>query len=1012
MRSVILMVLVLGLLVGGFVIFLSFQSETETRSRPISSQVSSTTASSMPSPTTSTRPTVSPLPGTQPSGDSVLGAGEEVWIQQFDRQSGDLTSEFRAARYDPPQNGTVHVILPEARFYTRDGQVLTISARNGEVIMPEQTRKTDRMDSIQGAPPSRGTLYDVVLGILETPDAVQPSLTCQVPVVAFDHDSLRLYTVQTEIDGRIVPADRVPVTIRGQEYDFDGQGLSVRWNQRDQRLEHLQIEHGGRLVVKKPDPFGQWAMSFQQSSQKPNPEPLQSPLDIQLVQADPVEARRMSAEEMEVRRQKRLAAARRAAQEASKSPREPVAYRASFSDNILIHEADRPIGSADRMIVTFTLEKQNTDTPASTQPQPHQRAARGPATRRSSTTKPATQINPVEITWTGPLTIVPLKYEESGLRAPEDRSVRFEGSPVRLEREGNQIQAASITAASVGERFSARGSDKDGPVVLKNLDGTTLQTPQLDIVGTRGIVQGKSRADMILKDEQSQPQILTATWTDSGTIDFHKSDNALLIQQAELIGQIRVQHPQISLDSEKLKIAFAESTNAQQSQLRQVEASGSAKAVIKNQDQVQMIQAQALQLGSRVGQDGKPVFDRLLAREKVIFTGEGQTLSCDQLEASLRADSDQKPQLSEMKAEGSVRYTGPNQTQAQADELSVVQKEGIEQITLRGRQAVIQDQQNRLTGSMIRFTADGAKASVIGAGTLKVVPTDARERPTKPITLTWEDGFELDGERNNATISGNIRVISEGDDGSVHQASARKMVVRLADHPSQRSSPMSGKRIQSVSLVENVEVASVLKSPNDPNTTLRRTHLFASQADLEVNGQGQLQSVSIPVEGRMLFENHPPKDGNTNSSTSETGFKGAVALQWTKSLTYNSSSGQMVVDGDVVIVHQPLEGDAVRVLTRRLIADIHQTAETGASRLEKVYTEGGTSFISPKVRFDASQAVYEPTPDRIIVRGTPRQPVEMFDESGLSSGTYEEIWWSIKDNRPERLKNVTGSLRQ
>ncbi|GIW76337.1 MAG: hypothetical protein KatS3mg104_1400 [Phycisphaerae bacterium] len=140
--------------------------------------------------------------------------------------------------------------------------------------------------------------------------------------------------------------------------------------------------------------------------------------------------------------------------------------------------------------------------------------------------------------------------------------------------------------------------------------------------------------------------------------------------------------------------------------------------------------------------------------------------------------------------------------------------------------------------------------------------------------------------------------------------------------------------------------------------------------------------------------------------------EGAVGLQWSKSLTYTAASEQMIVDGDVVIVYEPIEGDTIRVLTRRLIADIHQMPETGVSRLEKVYSEGGTSVIGQKVRFDAAQAVYEPDSDRIVVRGTPRQPVEIFDESGLSSGTYEEIWWSLKENRPERLKNVTGNLRQ
>ena len=43
--------------------------------------------------------------------------------------------------------------------------------------------------------------------------------------------------------------------MRGK-YEFDGRGLTIRWNDRDRRLELLEIAHGERLIVKEPGALG------------------------------------------------------------------------------------------------------------------------------------------------------------------------------------------------------------------------------------------------------------------------------------------------------------------------------------------------------------------------------------------------------------------------------------------------------------------------------------------------------------------------------------------------------------------------------------------------------------------------------------------------------------------------------------------------------------------------------------------------------------------------------------
>ena len=42
----------------------------------------------------------------------------------------------------------------------------------------------------------------------------------------------------------------MPVTVRGRDYDFDGRGLRIQWNELNQRLQLLEIAHGESLTVK------------------------------------------------------------------------------------------------------------------------------------------------------------------------------------------------------------------------------------------------------------------------------------------------------------------------------------------------------------------------------------------------------------------------------------------------------------------------------------------------------------------------------------------------------------------------------------------------------------------------------------------------------------------------------------------------------------------------------------------------------------------------------------------
>ncbi|MGN6625117.1 MAG: hypothetical protein ACTHLN_00735, partial [Tepidisphaeraceae bacterium] len=605
MRSVVMLIVVLVVLVGGFAVFMLTQGTTkEYKVQQIAS------------PTTLPRP----VPATQ--GDVKLGAGNEVWIQGFNKKTGELTNEFRADRYDPPVGNRVHVIHPDSRFYENNGQVMTVTAEYGDMVMAEGARKPGQIEAISNQPPQNGVLHNVTLGLLENAEATVPILTAKLPILAFDNDTLRMNTIDWKNGDVLVPADQVPVTVRGRDYDFDGQGLVLRYNQRDQRLEFLQVAHGKRLLIKNTQAFAPGSTT---QPDETSMLPLQmGDRPIELVDADPAAAPKLSAEERERHRLKREAAARAATQPAppsrrkgrrpsttttkpasSKPAREPVAYRAHFEDNVIVKEGPTQIGQADAMFTTFMSGQaksgtQSTSAPTSAPatepstglpmtsgvqspgmipvpslpaaapaalsatpvragaspaaPRAHRNAAHPPTTAPTraalAPAGAASQPNqPIEITWTGKLTVQPEPLAKAGLISSTDRIIEFVGRPAHLDRQGASVDAPYVWAGVEGDRFKAIGNDQFPQITLKNADGSSLITHAVDSDGENVVITGKSVAESMIAQADGTSQKVITHWTDVANLHLITADNgSKAIDQATFKGNVDVQHPQLHLN--------------------------------------------------------------------------------------------------------------------------------------------------------------------------------------------------------------------------------------------------------------------------------------------------------------------------------------------------------------------------------------------------------------------------------------------------------------------------------
>ena len=1072
MRSILITAGVLVALIAAFLVFLVVQKP----SAPLVKRTHRGAAS---------------LPSVKEGGGSQLGGGEGGWVQRFDPKSGELISELRAKHYDPPIDNVVHVIDPEARFYAKDGQVMTLNANTGDITLAPAARKSEGLEGLQSQPPSRGKLYDVTLRLYEADDDEAPVLVATLPVVEFDNDTLRLNTPAMLKDGQQIAADRVPVMVRGRDYDFDGEGLIVHYNQRDNRLERLEVAHGKRLIIKHPENLGKDGGLALAGPLTDNGRP------IEFATADMEPARRMSSDERERRLQRRAAAARRAKREAatrpatrqaSTRPRELFSYIATFHDDVKLTESGEPIGTADTMAVTFA-SKTDAEMPATqpaTQPavavaravqpqtQPVRRsrptantrpavvqpAASQPAVARTS---PATAPSgPVEVTWTGKLIVVPKKLVESGLRSPRDRIVQFSGRPTTLKRQGSTITAAMITAAAEGDRMRAAPDATTPQVTLTDANGTTVVTEAIEADGDNANLHGKSRAEIVLNASDTpaaasqpttQPAKLVTTWDKLATFRLTtRPGNKRGIERAIFNGNVHVDHPQLNMTSDMLALGFTQPPTAKQPQVSTVRADGSVKATVHSSDGTpQSITSETLDLATATDADNKLAVRAMHAHGSVVASDPKQVLKADDLTVTpsapvATAGGKAVPvalAVDQMTAAGNVHFATADGATAEADRLSVDKVDGGQWITLVGTPAKVTDPRMTVAGNYIRVNADnGGHAIIDGPGTLHAVQATADGKPGQPIDVAWVKSMDYNGAANKAGVIGGVNIVTRATDGTISTAKGETLDLVLADAPTTQPAKKpaatkpsdkpaglavgggAGKVVKSFTLYGqsggNIEVTSELHDPADATKLVRLAYLEAANATVDMNPDGTLGGMNVPVGGRLLYENNGQPGAATApaapsvpapAANNPAGGNGTVAIEWNKSMTYQPAKQQAVIDGDVHVVRQANGQPAMTLAAPRVVADVTGNAAPGGVQLKRVTAQNAT-LSTPQATINAATAAYDPTLNQVIAKGTPREPVKWFDDKGLSKGSFGEIWWNLKTNQPDKLVDVAVEMNR
>ncbi len=1013
-----------------------------------------------------TRPSV-PIAPPATTGESrpVLQSGEDVWIKTYDEKTGLLASQFRASRYDPQPDGAVNVTTPEAEFFFPDGRIVRMQGTHGRVIMPADATKNP-VDKGPNAPPSRGELYDVTIATYGSLRPRHALLVCRVNNIAFDNDTFRIATESfTKPDGTLVLADQVPVQVRGDEYDFDGRGLTIRWNDRDRRLQLLEIAHGESLTIKSQQVLQ--GLSTGQSSARDVRSSSPEAIDHQPSTTNSLAAKRggndavLVADVQPPPRLKKPASVKDAPS-TQQSPGD--SYRATFAGGVRITQAEQPLAQAETMRVDFFSggDSAQPATPttagagkkkAASARQHAAQPAATPASTPAAATQPLPQ--PVVIRWPGKLVVVPLD-EPPGTLEPGEMNIEMSSNstPVVLNNQGSEITCASFLYGGGGRSLLVRSSPQVPQITLKDSAGKTLRTSSIDYDQSTGkaVLQGAGNADFPLSAQQDGSTGLAhASWNKSCIITLAgQAREQMTIEQADVEGDVGIDHPRMKLRSDTLQVSFAPSPRGDasgNSQIKEFVAGGDVRCDLTDeQEKVHHITSDRLALATGPGgAEGKIVPKTVTADGNVHTFDEELDLRSGHLIAALSATTQptDQPRVENLFAQQDVVFNAKD-TSGRCQQLTATAVGDDYDVKLSGQpSASVTVGQSALVGPIINVQPKRQKMEVVGGGSLRGRQHRDAPSPSQPFEVTWSDGLTFDGAANLAIVNGNVLLTTESSDGSKNTGTAARLVMELADDPKATTKPaskpqdpmaasagsMGNKIVRTVTLDENTELNSVLADAQ--GTPLRRLHLFARTARAEALAKRFV----VPVPGRMLFEDRrattQPTSGPASAPAALLGdLGGATAFQWQKQFVYDQALHRAEMTGQVVIVHQDSTGggEPFRLEAARVAADLEEdpastTApatrpggallpDASSAKVKLLTADGGVRFISSQIRFDADQVFLDPRRNLLLARGTDRTPVQVYDEKGISSGSFSEISWNTMTQQIENMHDVQARVRK
>ncbi len=218
-------------------------------------------------------------------------------------------------------------------------------------------------------------------------------------------------------------------------------------------------------------------------------------------------------------------------------------------------------------------------------------------------------------------------------------AIRLVGSPVILTPEGSTVRAAAVTYRNPDGAVQLENSPAQPLVDVKQDRGMTFTAESVNYDPTKAmaIITGKSNLHLPLEEKHEQ---LTASWTDRGVLHFtSKAMQPDSVDHVDLFGNVKVDHPLFTLNSNELALALEKSAIVAPGAkpaliLKSATATGNVQCrMLRPGQPSQEIDGDDLILGTIAGPDGKLSPRTVVADGHVKAINAGQELHAGHLEA-------------------------------------------------------------------------------------------------------------------------------------------------------------------------------------------------------------------------------------------------------------------------------------------------------------------------------------------------------------------------------------------
>ena len=853
-------------------------------------------------------------------------------------------------------------------------------------------------------------------------------------------DMIRIFVEDMSIDQDLLEINTDnSVVVFSAEADIIGEGLTLRWNESPGELRLLRIKRGRSIhVYNIPAEVNLIAMPGEEEAEiAPDGDHDESADDEPNDRADFGPAQPGDAAETTAASQDPAEAPASAdaepesadAQDAAdaEQPRQNI-YLAEFHDNVSVDSGSRRLWGADRLTLQFEWGgraeeglrerlSQPTDeqfmSPELTEPSPNaddNNAASGAAGRTAdrsardpedanvdsggtgdSQDQPeqadAEAIEPVIIMWQGELNITPIGY------TPEPSTRRYVvtavGNNVHLE-DPQASASCQVAVFRNPERTGELRGSVDMPATLYLAGGQEIISPEVsfdlpagkvNMAGPGMIIQARGTPSRQLTEaELSQIGALS----DAGSISWRDRAEATFGTARVTLDDGTIERRQYIEDA----IFFEDVVLTQ----------GPPDEALLTEDNLpagDFLRCDIMRVWMTANNGQKVVPESAVAKGNVIAR-QGSNLihagvvdvffdEVEEIDDDGEVVTRLRPSLIVAKNGVTITdYSDPDQPiEARADR---VQSDVLARMAVLfggDENAEIVQGQRRLAGMEIHLDQNMQSAIVIGPGHMRLfTDRDMNGNPLsspRPVDITWQDGMEYYGKRNDANFIGSVELVSEMDYMACRQLrvlfersepTEQEAADELAAADDSRGSQLglnierySGRRLSMIMAFNDVIVRS--RRENDEGELLGRLQMTGERLMYDM----QAEELSIFGEGTLVVEDYDvtPEDGQPRTRADAAGnptlqSPSQTAFLWTREMQLLQADRQVRLKGDVQMIHR--SGDQVAVMPGLRVPDWEQldSGRRSSLRCEDLFAEFAPPSDMPEGELAATDDMWQSGP--------------------------------------------------